>query len=147
MAEPTPTTAISGVATTFDLQNFVGEVFAVTPTDTPFLSAIGGLTGGMQARAKDFEWQGYDLRAAGQNVALEGADAPTGTERKRFSFDNVVEGHQEAVEVSDTKQAATGQLSGLNIVGDNPVTDEIGFQTAAKLAEIARDIEFSFIQG
>lgn len=147
MAPPTPTTPISGVATTFDLPNFVGELFAVTPSDTPLLSAIGGLTGGLQAKAKDFEWQGYDLRAPGQNVALEGADAPAGTERARFSFDNVVEVHQEAIEVSYTKQAATGQLSGLSIVGDNPVTDEIGFQTAAKLQEIARDVEFSFIRG
>jgi hypothetical protein len=32
--------------TTFNLPNFVGELFELTPADTPFLSAIGGLTGG-----------------------------------------------------------------------------------------------------
>ncbi|MEV6647765.1 hypothetical protein [Amycolatopsis sp. NPDC051371] len=33
----------------YNAPNFVGESFALTPTDTPFLSAIGGLTGGKRA--------------------------------------------------------------------------------------------------
>lgn len=138
---------ITGQADTFDLVNYVGELFAVTPTDTPFLAMIGGLTGGERADAKDFAWQAFDLRDAGQNVALEGADAPTAGERTRWQFDSVVQIHQEAVEVSYTKQAAVGQHSGLNIAGSNPVRDELGWQVARTLEQIARDVEFSFIQG
>jgi len=139
---------ITGQGDTFDLPNFVGELFSITPADTPLLSALGGLTGGERVVAKDFQWQAYDLRSPGQNTALEGANAPTAQERARWSFDNVVEIHQEAVEISYTKQAATGQLAGLNISqGSNPVTDELGWQVEQRLKEIARDIEFSFIQG
>lgn len=138
---------ITGQGDTFDLPNYVGELFSVTPSDTPLLSAIGGLTGGTSADAKDFGWQAYDLRDAGQNVALEGANAPTAQERTRWQLDNVVEIHQEAVEVSYTKQAATGQHDGLNISGSNPVTDELGWQVEQSLKQIARDVEFSFING
>ena len=38
--------AVSGLGDSYDLPNFVGELFNITPSDTPFLSAIGGMTGG-----------------------------------------------------------------------------------------------------
>jgi len=65
---------ITGQGTTFNLPNFVGELFGITPEDTPFLSAIGGLTGGKSVAAKRFEWEFYDLRAAGQRDAAAGAN-------------------------------------------------------------------------
>jgi hypothetical protein len=138
---------ITGMGTTYNLPNYVGELFEVTPTDTPFLSAIGGLTGGKSANATEFQWQSYDLRNAGQNTKIEGADAPTAEERVRSNITNVVQIHQEAIDVSYTKQAATGQYSGSNIAGTNPVQNEVAFQTQAMLKQIARDVEYSFIHG
>lgn len=147
---------ITGQGTTFNLPNYVGELFAVTPTDTPFLSAIGGLTGGERATSTLFQWQGYDLRAADDSrQRVEGANAPTAEERVRFNVDNVVEIHQEALEVSYTKLAATGQYNSTGsahpgsagIDGSNPVTDELDWQTQQHLIQIARDIEKSFITG
>lgn len=147
---------ITGQGTTFNLPNFVGELFAVTPTDTPFLSAIGGLTGGRPADATLFQWQGYDLRdAADDRQRLEGADAPTAEERVRFNVNNVVEVHQEAIEVSYTKLAATGQFAStgsshtgaVGINGSNPVLAELDWQTRQALVQIARDVERSFITG
>jgi hypothetical protein len=138
---------ITGQADTFDTPNYVGELFALTPEDTPLTTAIGGLTGGKETTSKDFEWQTYDLRAAAQNVALEGANAPTAQARTRASVDNVTQIHHEAVEVSYTKQAATGNRSGLNIAGSNPVTRELDWQVEQTLKQIKRDIEYSFIQG
>ena len=38
--------AVSGLGDSYDLPNYVGELFNITPNDTPFLSAIGGMTGG-----------------------------------------------------------------------------------------------------
>src|SRR5687768_18598782 len=103
---------ITGQGDTFDLPNYVGELFAVTPEDTPFLSAIGGLTGGESADATLFQWQGYDLRdASASRQRLEGADAPTAEARVRFNVTNVVEIHQEALELSYTKLASTGQFA------------------------------------
>ena len=147
---------ITGQGTTFNLPNYVGELFAVTPTDTPFLSAIGGLTGGESVNAIIFQWQGYDLRAPANNrQRVEGADAPPPEARTRFALHNVVEIHQEALEMSYTRQAATGQFAStgsnhpntVGLQGSNPVTDELDWQTQQALIQIARDIEVSFITG
>ncbi len=142
---------IVGLATTFNTPNYVGELFGITPEDTPFLSAIGGLTGGEQTTDTRFAAGSYyDLRAAGQNTRVEGADAPTGEARVRTGAFNVVQIHQEAVEVSFTRQAVRGRLApvgGVNIPGANPITDEMGWQLEVMLKQIARDIEYSFIRG
>jgi hypothetical protein len=147
---------ITGQGTTFNLPNYVGELFAVTPTDTPFLSAIGGLTGGEAATGVLFQWQGYDLRAADKlRQRVEGANAPTAEARVRFNVNNVVEVHQEALEISYTKSAATGQFNStgsahpgaVGIAGSNPVLDEMEWQTRQALIQIARDVEKSFIGG
>lgn len=147
---------ISGQGTTFGLPNYVGELFAVTPTDTPFLSAIGGLTGGKKANSTLFQWQGFDLRDADDTrQRVEGANAPTAENRVRFNVNNVVEIHHEAIEVSYTKQAATGQFAStgsthagaVGIEGPNPVLDEVSWQVQQALVQIARDIERTFITG
>jgi hypothetical protein len=147
---------ITGQGTTFNLPNFVGELFAVTPTDTPFLSMIGGLSGGEPANATLFQWQGYDLRSPDEGrQRLEGANAPSGAGRTRFNVNNVVEIHQEAVEVSYSKLASTGQFSstGSNhphqagLAGNNPVLNEMDWQVDKELIQIARDVEMSFIVG
>ena len=38
--------AVTGTGNTFNLPNFAGELFTASPTRTPFLSMIGGLSGG-----------------------------------------------------------------------------------------------------
>ena len=68
---------ITGLGTTYNLPNYTGILFGLTPSETPLFSAIGGLTGGRQATSTEFEWETFDLRNANQNVALEGATAPT----------------------------------------------------------------------
>jgi len=147
---------ITGQGTTFNLPNFVGELFAVSPTDTPLLSAIGGLTGGEQADKALFQWQGYDLRNADKGrQRLEGANAQTAEARTRFNVTNVCEIHQETVELSYTKMAASGQYSStgsahpgaVGISGMNPVVNELDWQTRQALVQIARDVEFGFIAG
>ncbi|WP_134663992.1 DUF5309 family protein [Amycolatopsis sp. CFH S0078] len=147
---------ITGMLTTFNSPNYVGELFAVTPTDTPLLSSIGGLTGGQSTDSTIFTWQSYDLRAADNSrQRLEGADAPEPEARTRWNNFNVVEIHQEALEISYTREAATGQYAatGSNvptsaaISGTNPVGDELVWQTQRHLEQIARDIELSFITG
>jgi hypothetical protein len=147
---------ITGMGTTFNLPNFVGNLFAETPTDTPFLSAIGGLSGGEAVTSTLFQWQGYDLRAAADDrQRLEGADAPDAEERVRFNVTNVLEIHQEAVDISYTKLAATGQYNStgsthpgsVGITGMNPVMDENTWQIRQQLIQLARDVEQSFLTG
>jgi hypothetical protein len=138
------------MGTTFNLPNYVGELFNVSPEDTPFLSAIGGLTGGVAVNSTVFTWSQYDLRdAATDRQRLEGADAPTPEGRVRSAASNVLEIHQEQVSVSYTKQAATNQFAGTApfMGGPNAVTDELAWQLQQEFKQIARDVEKSFISG
>src|ERR1700754_999275 len=147
---------ITGMLSTFNSPNYVGELFAITPTDTPLLSAIGGLTGGQSVDTTIFTWQTYDLRNPDANrQRLEGADAPPPEARVRQSAFNVVEIHQEALAITYTREAATGQFAGTgsnvatsgSIGGTNPAGDELVWQSQRQLEQIARDIEVSFISG
>ncbi|MCP3800327.1 DUF5309 domain-containing protein [Allokutzneria sp. A3M-2-11 16] len=147
---------IAAIANTFNTPNFVGELFALTPADTPFLSAIGGLTGGKRATATLHQWQAYDLRAPEANrQRVEGAPAPPPESRVRYNMHNVVEIHQESVGITYTRQAATGQFAGTGsahphqaaVGGTNPVAAELDWQTRQALTQIARDVEVSFITG
>lgn len=145
---------ITGQGTTYNLPNYVGELFAASPEDTPLLSAIGGLTGGRSTGGSVlFEWQGYDLRDAdADRQRLEGADAPDGEQRVRYREQNVVEIHQEAVEVSYTRQATQGQRA---TGGEPTVTvgstvipaNELAWQLEQQFKQIARDVEKTFIVG
>ena len=142
--------AVAGQGTTFTLPNYHGELFTVTPTETPFLSAIGGLAGAKTTKATQFEWQTVDRRTSTtNNVALEGANAPAGTERARSNVNNVVEIHHSAIEVSYTKLAARGNFSGANIApqADDLILDELATQTMAELESMAVDVEQSFLTG
>ena len=147
---------ITGQGTTFNLPNYTNELFRLTPADTPVLSAIGGLTGGKGSNTPVFTWQTYDLRAAAVNrQRLEGANAPTAEARVRANVRNVLEIHQEALEVSYTKQAAVGLIAGSgsshphggSSPGANPVTNEIDWQLAQHIIQIARDVELTFLTG
>lgn len=147
---------ITGLGTTFNLPNYVGELFALTPAETPLLSSIGGLSGGKQATSTEFEWQTYDLRDPGNRQRLEGADAPTSEERVRANARNVVEIHQEAVSVSYTKAAAIRQrtspsqapFSAGNALGsEDPVIDEVSWQINQRVKEVAKDINWGFWNG
>lgn len=138
---------ITGLGTTYNLPNYTGILYQLTPTETPFFSAIGGLSGGGQTTSTEFEWQTKDLRAATQPEILEGATAPTAVARVRANVTNVVQIHQSKVSVSYTKLAATGLKAGSNNDLANPVRDELDEQIGDELTSMVRDIEYSFIRG
>lgn len=142
---------VSGVGTTFNLPNYAGDLFTSAPTQTPFLSMIGGLSGGKQT--DNFEFQTgvlYDLPDAEQPDISEqaSASAPEASHIARAQETNVTQIHQEAIDLTYAKMSNSGRLSGLNTAGQkaNP-NDEKAFQVQQKLVKIARDIEFSFLNG
>lgn len=139
---------ITGLGTTYNLPNFSGILYGLTPTETPFFSAIGGLTGGRQSTETRFQWSYFDLRDPSQKVALEGQDAPNPEERVRAYAYNTTQIHQESVGVSYTKLAATGNLAGLNLANaQNNVGNELDWQVAQMLKQMVRDVEYSFLRG
>lgn len=140
---------VSGLATTFNLPNFVGELFFLTPVDNTFTSMIGGLTGGQRVQSIDFPiGQFADNVAASQPDIAQGADA-TFSERDRTQTTNVVQIHQEGFHLAYTKLAAVDNVSAANlsVLGTQPVQDERAFQARLKFEKLARDIEFSYLQG
>jgi len=155
-----PTVPVSqSPATTYDLPNFVGELFSLVPAQTPLLNMIGGLTGGKSVVTKEHVWQVEDNEAAAiNNVALEGDD-PTDKSIIRQEITNVVEIHQESVNISYSKQAAVGQLGpqaagspfpgepAAPILGTQPVQSEVSHQLELKINKVARDVERSMLNG
>lgn len=138
---------ITALGTSYNLPNYTGILHALTPADTPFFSAIGGLSGGKQTTSTEFEWETYDLRAAAQPAVLEGQDAPTLAGRVRAAVSNVPQIHHSAVGVSYTKAAATGLKAGTNNDLPNPIVDELDWQVEQELKQMVRDINYSFING
>lgn len=137
---------VAGQGTTFNLPNFVGPLFGLTPTETPLLSMIGGLSGGKSVMSKEHSWQTYDLATAAVSNVLEGADA-TFAERDRAEVSNVLQIFQYGVELSYTKQAAVNQLgpsSGVSILGEQPVGDEMSWQLQRKVEQAALDVNYTF---
>ncbi len=133
---------------TFNLPQFTGRLFSLTPSDTPFLSSIGGLQGGGDMiQNKIFEWQAYDLREPENPGNLEGQDAPGGRLRTRTNVTNVAQIFHDTVDVSYTRQAAIGQRDGVIGAGDPVVNDERRWQLDRVMEQLARDVEFCFIRG
>ncbi|SKH54323.1 Uncharacterised protein [Mycobacteroides abscessus subsp. massiliense] len=140
---------ITGAASTFNSPNYTGLLFQISPLDTPFFSAIGAFSEPLPTTSTAFQWQTEGIESSSTNNAkLEGAPAPAATEVGRLPQSNVVEIHHESFEVTYTKQAAVGQLSGLNTAdGSNPVQDEVMHQSQLKLLKIAKDLNKSFLNG
>lgn len=136
--------AVTGLGTTFNLPNYHGDLLALTPYDTPLLSAAGGITGGGAVSDTTIEWQTFDLRDAAVRTRLEGADAPTSEERARANVTNRTQIFHEAVSTSYTKQAATERYDALAGGTSNPVQSEHAWQVVQALKQVARDVNYSF---
>lgn len=142
---------VQGLGTTWNLPNYAGELFTADPTQTPFLSMIGGLTGGRQTNNFEFPTAVlYDFPPAAQPEISErdSVNAPVATHIARAQEKNVVQIHQETIDLTYMKMSNGGRMSGLNTAGQtaNP-NDEKAWQIQQKLIKIARDVEYSFIRG
>ena len=137
------------IATSFGVLNYSGMLFNKGNTRTPLSSIIGG-------RAKNTNHvefvvgQSYETGGGSQPSISESASltAPDASVVTRSQATNVTQIFQEAFGVSYAKQSDVGTLSGVNAAGQtaNPI-NELDFQAAAKLQKMARDIEYTFING
>ena len=142
---------VTGIGTTWNLPNYAGELFTADPTQTPFLSMIGGLTGGKQTDNYEFPTAVlFDYPAAAQPEISEtaSATAPAASAIARSQESNVVQIHQEVIDLTYAKLSNGGRMSGINTAGQNPnPADEKAWQIQQKLIKIARDVEYSFLRG
>ena len=138
------------LATSFGVLNYSGMLFNRGNTRTPLSSIIGGHA--KTTNPVEFvTGQEYTGGGAGsqpeisENASLTAPDASIVTREQKT---NVTQIFQEAVGISYAKQSNMGTLSGVNIANQqaNPM-NELDFQVAAKMQKIARDIEYTFING
>lgn len=137
-------------ATSFETLNYSGMLFNTGNTRTPLSSIIGGRL--VNTNHVEFATgQEYAGGGAGSQPAISetaSLTAPESSVTKRTQKTNVTQIFQESVGVSYAKQSNMGTLSGLNVEGQkaNPM-NELDFQVGAKMQKIARDVEYTFING
>lgn len=138
-----------GVITSGNVLNYSGMLFNKGNTKTPFSTLIAGR--GRNTNSTEFV-TGLEYQTDGgkqPNISeTQSLTAPKGTYITREQKKNVTQIFQESLYVSYAKQSNMGTLSGINVTGQiaNPI-NELDFQAAAKMQKIARDIEYTFING
>lgn len=139
------------VGTSWNLPNYAGELFTASPKKTPFLSSIGGLTGGKISNSFEFTTgQDYSLPSPKQPEISEtdSLTAPAPSHIAREQKTNTCQIFHESIDLSYAKLSQTGKLEGLNLSGQtaNPANEE-DWQIQQKLQIIAQQVEYSFING
>lgn len=140
----------ANVMTSHNLLNYSGMLFNKGNTKTPFSTLIGGKSRNTNhwvfATSQSYATGGGESQPSISETASLTAPTPEFVARKQES--NVCQIFQRALAISYGKQSSMGQLSGLNIAGQeaNPA-NELDFQVANTMAAIANDIEFTFLNG
>lgn len=137
-------------ATSFGVLNYSGMLFNKGNTRTPLSSIIGSKAKITQS-VEFVTGQEYAGGGVGQQPAIsESASltAPSATVVTRAQKTNVTQIFQETVGISYGKMSNMATLAGVNIAGQqaNPLS-ELDFQVAVKSQEVARNIEYTFING
>lgn len=137
-------------AMSFNTPNYSGLLFNKGNTRTPLSTIIGPKL--VTTNHVEFvTGQEYTGGGSGSQPAISESDsltAPDAGTVTRQQKTNVTQIFMEAVGISYAKQSNMGTLSGVNIANQNgnPI-NELDFQVAVKMQKIARDIEYTFING
>jgi len=133
--------------------NFLGRLYLIGANQTPFLNMIGGLQGGTAQT-----WDGHTfpvaqpwaLTSASQDTQSEATSAVAGTATTytRTQDTNFMQIMKLDYASTFAKQSSPGIISGVAQAGQvQPVQDELAFQRAAAMKQLAINIEWSFLQG
>ncbi len=140
---------ISGTGTVWNLPNYAGQIYSSTPAETPFLNLIAAKA----VKTDNFQFPTgveYTHEAASQPDIAETASltAPGALSYVREQQTNVTQIFQEKISVSYARMASAGRFAGVSDSFSAAQTPgELEFQTARALEKIARDIEYTFING
>lgn len=137
--------------TLWNLPNYTGELFTADMVNTPFLSMIGGLTGGVMTDNFEFpidSLYSHDEVTQGSITETASLTAPTPKSFVRNQEKNVTQIFMEAVSLSYAKLSNAGRLQGINTAGQkNNIVSEKDFQISKALESIARQVEWHFLRG
>ncbi len=139
-----------GIVTSFAVPNYSGMLFNRGNTRTP-LSSLIGAKAAVTNHCEFVTGQEYTGGGDGSqpNISEKASlTAPAATHAGRTQKTNVTQIFHETVGISYAKQSNMGTLSGLNVANQqaNPI-NELDFQVGIKMQKIARDIEYTFING
>ena len=140
---------ITGGGTVWNLPNYAGQIFSSTPAQTPFLSLIAPRA----VRTDNFQFPTgveYTHETAAQPSITEADSltAPEAISYVRSQETNVTQIFQERISVSYARIAGSGRFSGVSdSLSSAQTPGEVEFQTARALEKIARDVEYTFING
>lgn len=149
---------VNATGTVWNCPNYVGELYLIGANQTPFLNMVGGLEGDMVRTVKDFEFslaQPWSLETPSQPEITETASltAPNPWTYVRGQDKNTCQIFHRSVKISYAKQSVTGSVvadgtTGLVDITDNqPVQNELDFQIAAHMRQIAVNVEYTFLNG
>jgi hypothetical protein len=144
--------ASSDTGTYWENLGYIGELYTASPKQTPFLSAIGTLSSGGKV-TDNFEFpvsDEYSLTAAAQTAITEDNidSAPVFADHAITQRKNVCEIHYLGVKASYAALATKGRISGVATAGEPmSIDDLIDHKIMIRLAEIARNVEYAFLQG
>ncbi len=137
------------VATSFATPNFSGMLFNKGQQAVPFSTMIGARP--LSTNHVEFACgQYYDTEKGEQPEVSETASlkAPDPEVTTRKQLTNVTQIFHKSVSVSYAKQSNMGTLQGINVAGQQPnPMDELAFQVSRRMAKIALDIEYTFLNG
>ena len=131
MAKYSATTSTAANNIAGQKQDVEDVIYDISPTETPFTSSIGSST----ANAVTHEWQEDSLAAAGDNFAMEGADAADTAVAKTTVKSNRCQIFTKDVSVTNTAER----------IGKYGRSSEMSYQIAKKGKELKRDIEHAFV--
>ncbi len=140
---------VMGTGTVFNLPNFAGQLYSATPAVTPFLNLIRDKA----VKTDNFQFSTgveYSHEAASQPAISENDSltAPASVSYVRSQNTNVTQIFHEKISVTYAKQSSGGRLSGVTSSSEgNCAPNELDFQTARAIEKIARDVEYTFLNG
>jgi len=143
--------ATPGAANSFNTIQYVGELFTADTSRTPLLSMTGGMTGGLRTDNEEFPTAVLYNYPDARQPRISEDDATWGpriTHATKEQETNVTQIFHEGVSVTYQRLSNTGRLGGVTtLMSENVAENELDFQIAHKLKLMARDVEFTFING
>jgi hypothetical protein len=145
---------VNGMVTSYDLPNYVGDLFQKRKQQNAFLRLIGGLSGGVRLVS---HWEfplgvEYEVPDGSQKGALEGA-APVKSAIGIAQTSQITQIFHEGVEMTYTAQSQQAPIAGLAVipgVGTNGNVNNpksLDWQIQRKLDLIQNDMNYAFMRG
>lgn len=145
---------VTGTATSYDLPNYIGEVFfQKSQRPNAFLRLIGGLNGGVRlvTHTEFALGASYQLAAQAQPVVVEGAD-PVFTEEEVTQGSNVLQIFQEGVSLTYSAESSTDSIGGVAVIpgagnGELVRPRSMDWQVERAIERIMGQMNVSFLKG